>query len=785
MGRPEAPVDPRGGPVQEFAARLRSLRADSGGRSYRQLAKVANFAAPTLARAASGRSFPSWEVTQAYVTACGADLGQWRSLWTSTARRIDQEPHDGARPVPDAGFAVRQLPADVPDFTGRAAECADIRRLANNPARTGATGGAPTVIVVWGPGGIGKTTLAVHAAYQVADRYPDGQLFADLRGYDEQPPTAAQVAVRFLAALGIGVDRRADPVCAFRSAVSGRRLLILLDNAAAEEQVGPLLPGSAGSLVLVTSRQALGSLPSARAVRLDALDLRSAVRMLSRIAGADRAGQTTSIASLAELCGRFPIALRIAGSRLASEPAAAVGLLVDRLRHEDKRLRHLTAGDRDLSAIFAAAYRPLTNIQRHVFHMAGLFPGPDFPVVALVVLADRDAVDVECALRRLTDASLIQPAGPGRYRTHDLLRRYAMERGEADGDAAERAPAIRRLAAWYLGAVDAADRALMPTRGRPAPSPDLPAQSPTALFADTSPATWYDAEHASLVAVIREAARHGHHDIVWRLTVAMRGLLELRGHTEDWVSVHQMGLTSARAIGDRHAQGWILNGMGTGYWHSEAYAEAIDCYREALAIRTELADDRGVAVVLNNLGSVYGIVGRYDEALDCLRGALVIRERLGGALDKSFALNSLGHLQHERGMFADALPNLTAALRIRRDLGNRNGEAATLHCLGDTLAGLGRMTEALTCLRQALTIFRELGNRYGEAVAVHSLGSACLAMGRPEHAKRYLRSAISRYEELGQRGGMAAAREQLAAAADPEPHRGLTIPRQGRGTGRT
>jgi tetratricopeptide (TPR) repeat protein len=772
MGRPEAPLDPRGGPIQEFAARLRGLRADSGGRSYRQLAKLANFAAPTLARAASGRSFPSWEVTQAYVTACGADPADWRTLWTSTARRVGQDAADGGQPEPDAGYAVRQLPADVPDFTGRAAECASIRRLANNRPRTGATGGAPTVIVVWGPGGIGKTTLAVHAAYQVADRYPDGQLFADLRGHDEHPPTAAQVAVRFLAALAIGVDRRADPVCAFRSAVSGRRLLIVLDNAADEEQVGPLLPGSAGSLVLVTSRQPLGALPSARAVRLDVLDQRSAVRMLSRIAGTDRAGQTTAIASLAQLCGRFPIALRIAGSRLASEPAAAVGLLVDRLRHDDMRLCHLSADDRDLSSVFAASYRPLTNIQRRVFHLAGLFPGPDFPEAALVVMADRDAVEVECALRRLSDASLVQRAGtaPGRYRVHELLRRYALERGEACGDAAEREGAMRRLAEWYLGAVDAADRVLMPARGRPAPLPGLPAQSPTALFADTSPATWYDAEHANLVAIIREAARHGHHDIVWRLTVAMRGLLELRGHTEDWVTVHQMGLESARAIGDRHAQGWILNGMGTGYWHSEAYAEAIDCYRNALAIRTELADDRGVAVVLNNLGSVYGIVGRYDEALDCLRGALVIRDRLGGELDKSFALNSLGHLQHERGMFADALPNLTEALRIRRDLGNRNGEAATLHCLGDTLAGLGRRTEALACLRQALTIFRELGNRYGEAVAVHSLGSACLAMGRTEHAQRYLRSAIARYEELGQRGGMAAAREELADATDPEPH---------------
>lgn len=760
MGRPEAPLDARAGPLQEFAARLRRLRADSGGRSYRQLAKIANFAAPTLARAASGNSFPSWEVTRAYVAACGADPGQWRSAWEATARLVGRDGPEGVSPV--AGFPVRQLPADLRDFAGRAAECDSIRRIADGPPPAGVTAGAPAVLVVSGPGGIGKTTLAVHAAYQVADRYPDGQLFADLRGQDDEPLTPAQVAVRFLAELAVPVDRRADPVTAFRSAVAGRRLLIVLDNAADEEQVSSLLPGAAGSLVIVTSRHALGALPGARPLRLEVLELQAAVQLLSLIAGAELAGQTAETTVLARLCGCLPLALRIAASLLVCDPAGTVGLLVDRLRDSGNRLRHLTAGGRDLSAVFGSSYHPLPDLEQHVFRSAGLFPGADFTVTALIMLADRDPVDVECAVRRLVGASLIQPAGPGRYRMHDLLRIYAAERGEAAAGPAERAGAIRRLAQWYLGTIDAADREVMPARGRPAPLPGAPSQ-PAVVFTAASATAWYDAEHANLIAMIRAAARYGHHDIAWRLAVAARGLMELRGHVEDSIAVHQIGLVSAQAIADRHAEGWILNGMGTGHWHLEAHAEAIDCYQRALAIRTELGDDRGVAVVLNNLGSVYGSAGRYDEAIECLTTALAIHDKLGDQLDKSFALNSLGHLQHERGLFADALPHLLEALRIRRDLCNKNGEAATLHCLGDTFAGLGRMAEALASLRQALTIFRQLGNRYGEAVTLHSIGSACQALGRPAYAQRYLQCAISRYAELGQRTLEASARQELLA----------------------
>ena len=791
MGRPEAPLDAREEPLREFASGLRRLREQSGGRSYRQLARSANFAAPTLARAASGRSLPSWEVTRAYVAACGGDPDQWHAAWASTARLLGRD-HQPGFPVPPPalatsgrppppGFPVRQLPADLHDFVGRDAEYELLRRAAEAPV-AGAPG-APRVVVISGPGGVGKSTLAVHAAHRLAHRFPDGQLFASLHGHDDRPTAPAQVAVRFLAALGVPAGRSADPVGSFRSAAAGRRLLVLLDNAADEAQVVPLLPGSAGCLVIVTSRQALGALASVRALRLDVLGDREAVELLSRAAGRGQVRPAAAAAALAQLCGRLPLALRIAGARLASGPAGRLEWLVDRLRDEDHRLRRLMTGDLDLSAVFALSYRPLTGTQQRVFRYAGLFPGPDFAVAPLAVLAGMARDDVEAAAERLVDASLLLPARLGRYRMHDLLRLYALQCADMAGEEPAHAAAIHRLALWYLRAVDAADRLVLPARGRPAPLPGraeppgsaTPPRSatssgfaeppcPAAVTAGLESAfAWYDAELPGLVAVTRAVARHGHHDVAWRLPVAMRGLVELRGHTVDGIAAHQVGLESARALGDREAEGWILNGLGNGYWRREAYPQAIDCFRQALAIRAGLADDRGVAVVLNNLGCVYGAQRRYGEAIDSLRGALAIREKLGNELDKSFALNSLGHLQHELGHYAEALPLLTEALRIRRELGSRNGEAATLHCLGDTLTGLGRHLEALACLRTALGVFRQLGNTYGEAAAEHSIGLAWLACGRPRYAERYLRRALTLHQDLGQRAEEAAVLKDLAA----------------------
>jgi tetratricopeptide (TPR) repeat protein len=518
----------------------------------------------------------------------------------------------------------------------------------------------------------------------------------------------------------------------------------------------------------VTSRQALGALARVQALRLDVFGDRDAVELLARAAGPGQVRPAAATAALVELCGRLPLALRIAGSRLAGGPAGRTEWLVERLRDEDHRLRRLMAGDLDLSAVFALSYRPLTGSQQRVFRYAGLFPGPEFAVAPLAVLAGMAPDDVEAALDRLVDASLLQLGRPGHYRIHDLLRLYALRCAGLEADAAEHPAAIRRLAMWYLAAVDAADRLVMPARGRPAPLPGLtpPAggiPGPGAADGLAPAFDWYDAELPNLVAVTRAAARHGHHDIAWRLPVAMRGLVELRGNTVDGIAAHQVGLASAGALGDREAEGWILNGLGNGYWRGEDYAQAVACYRQALAIRTALADDRGVAVVLNNLGCVYGAQRRYGEAIDCLRQALAIREKLGNELDKSFALNSLGHLEHELGRYAEALPLLTEALRIRRELGSRNGVAATLHCLGDTLAGLGRHLEALARLHAALVIFRQLGNRYGEAAAEHSVGSVWRARGRPRYAERYLRRAISLYQDLGRRTEEAAVARDLAA----------------------
>src|SRR5260370_2419736 len=342
MGRSEAPLDPHNEALWEFAARLRSLRENAGGRSYRQMAKKANFAVPTLARAAAGRRLPSWEVTAAYVAGCVSDRGAWRAFWASTARRLAQS-------TPAVGMSgPRQIPAVLPDFVGRDAEY-ELVAAATGPA----TGAAPRIVVVSGPGGIGKTSLAVHAAHRLAHRFPDGLLFADLRAH-AQPLSADAVATRFLADLRGSLDSVADPVTAFRTLTAGRRLLVLLDNAVDETQVSPLLPGSAGCLVIVTSRRALGGLARARTVRLDTLPPAEAVELVCRAAGYE--GQPAKVRTLAELCGCFPLALRLASSRLADRPPDTVGWLVGRLGDERQRPRWLARGNPDTGTGFYPSY---------------------------------------------------------------------------------------------------------------------------------------------------------------------------------------------------------------------------------------------------------------------------------------------------------------------------------------------------------------------------------------------------------------------------------------------
>ena len=425
MGRSEAPLDPHNEALWEFAARLRSLRENAGGRSYRQMAKKANFAVPTLARAAAGRRLPSWEVTAAYVAACGSDPGPWRAFWESTARRLDQS-------TPAVGMSgPRQIPADLPDFVGRDAEY-ELVAAAPGPA----TGAAPTIVVVSGPGGIGKTSLAVHAAHRLAHRFPDGLLFADLRAHDAQLLSADAVAARFLADLRGSPDSVADPVTAFRTLTAGRRLLVLLDNAVDETQVSPLLPGSAGCLVIVTSRRALGGLARARTVRLDTLPPAEAVELVCRAAGYE--GQPAKVRTLAELCGCFPLALRLASSRLADRPPDTVGWLVGRLGDERQRLRWLASGNLDMGTVFTLSYRALSTDAQRVFRAVGGFPGPDFTTTAIAVMADMTRPEVESALEQLVDASLVQRSDVRQYQIHDLIRLYARSLPDTDNEPGSR-----------------------------------------------------------------------------------------------------------------------------------------------------------------------------------------------------------------------------------------------------------------------------------------------------------------------------------------------------------
>ncbi|MGE5829352.1 MAG: ATP-binding protein [Micromonosporaceae bacterium] len=736
--------------VGTFGRLLRSLRL-AAGHTQESLAAKAGVSPRAISYLETGRiSHPQLATVDALADALTLSSDMRERM------RADAGRSGELRPI----SVPHQLPAPTQWWVGRESE-------SHTALRWGRGGG---VLVVSGMPGVGKTAFALRIAELLASRFPDGQLFADLRGAGENRTIAPEVLAGFLRALsgaGAQVASGVDEASAhFRSAVAGRRVLVLLDDAATEGQVRPLLPGSPGCLTLVTSRRALTGLPNARLLVLDALPSLPATQLLHLIAGEhvlDRESPS-AIDALVEVCGGLPLAIRVVGGRLASRPRGGLARILVRLRGDQERFLNLSSGDLDLRRVFDESYLALPAPTQVVFRRLGLFPGPDFTVEAAAVLAGVPVDQAEDAVDRLVDDSLVQITATGRHRLHDLVRRYAMDRCRVDDDPTMCARAIQHLCRWYLVAADAADRVLVPVRVRPALDTDHSGLPPVTVATTAQALDWLEGERANAVAVAAAAARHGQHLTAWQIAAAVGGQLELCGYTDECVSIHEIGLASARANADASAEAGMLNGLGTAYWHQERFAEAIECYRRAGDIWHQLNDPRGVAAMLNNLGSAYGIVGRHEEAIECLRQALSMSTRVTDA-DPSYALHNLGHAYHESGRHREALAALGRALRIRRAKGNTKGAAITMHCLGDTLLGLGRPHDACRWLLQALGMFRHHGNRYGEAAALRSLASVHRVLHLDADAAELLQAAIPLYRALGRRTDLAAANYELDVAA--------------------
>ena len=665
---------------------------------------------------------------------------------TSATASAKERPH----PTP------AQLPLDVPGFTGRKRELAKLKCRASDGGK-----GPVVICAVDGVGGIGKTALAVRFAHEVVDSFPDGQLYVNLRGFDpDQPPLTPQdVLGQFLRALGVDPERIPDDplerAALYRSALAGRRVLIVLDNAIAPDQVRPLLPGSPTCLTLVTSRNSLAGLTAregARRMTLDILTGDEAVTLLARIAGRQRIHLESDAAkALAKLCGHLPLALRIAGERIAARTNLALAELAEELEGEHNRLDMLAADGDDTTAVravFSWSYRALEPTGAHAFRMLGLHPGPEFGAPAAAALIGTAPATTRRLLQTLTSCHLLQESSRDRYRLHDLVRLYAAERAAAEDSLQDRDSARRRVLNWYLNTADAAGKALMPSRHRPAPEPTESGTEPLTFAKRDKALTWCEAERVNLVAAARQAADTGLSTIAWKLTMALWDFFYLRKHWSDWVSTHHLALQAAHQVNDPYGLAWIQTSIANAYWEIRRYPEALDAAQHALQIWRGIGDSWCEGIALHLLACAYQGLQRFPEGVDHYRQALILHKKSRNLWGAGWTLTSLAAAYRELGRFSEALHTAQEAKDVWQELGDRHGKGIALNNLGDICRKLGQHDDAILYFQQALDVNRDIGNRWGEAWSLNSIGKTMHNIGRHADARTYWRQSLAIFDDL-------------------------------------
>jgi len=663
----------------------------------------------------------------------------------------------GARP---AGPSPAQLPADVADFTGRDEQ---VKRLCDLLSGAGASSdpGAVRIAVVAGAGGLGKTSLAVHAAHRVRRRFPDGQLYVDLLGATPVPLPPGDVLARFLRDLG--VDGRDIPVdederaARYRTTLARRRMLVVLDNARDAAQVRPLLPGTASSAVLVTTRSRMPDLASTKLVDLHVLDDDEALTLFTRVVGEERAAaEPEATAELLDACAGLPLAIRICAARLATRSGWTIQAMAGRLKDEHRRLDEMRAGDLAVRASFQVSFAslPASTDKRGIdparaFCLLGLWQGSSISSAAAAALFGVPEYSAEDALEVLVDTHLLESVAPDRYRFHDLLRVYAYERAMADLAADERDAAVGGLLGWYMRTVDAAATAVAPHRYNiPLDAPTDDDVPPPSFATSEEALAWYDDERANLVAATRQAAGSRLHEIAWRLPAPLFQLFSSRGNWADGIATNRVALESARQAGSRQGEAWILNNLGDALGFTR-HSEGIDCLERSLAIRREIGDRMGEAQAANNLADAYHWLGRTDEALELYRRALELNRTVGYRLGEGIALVNLGWMLVDLGRAEEAIDYLPQARRAFAEIDYVDGAGYALHILGRCYLSLRRDAEALSCLQEALTSHRASGNRRRQAATLTSLGTAQSRVGLAAAARESWAQAVAIFTELG------------------------------------
>ncbi|MGI8448801.1 MAG: BTAD domain-containing putative transcriptional regulator [Streptosporangiaceae bacterium] len=671
----------------------------------------------------------------------------------------DMEPPAGSPPTAGPLPLVAQLPADIPDFTGRAGQLQNLRDLLSGPGRLDSPG-AVVVAAVIGAGGLGKTTLAVHAAHLLRAHYTDGQLYANLLGASQHPAAPSDVLARFLRDLGMDPGRipadEEERAAHYRSRLAGRKVLIVLDDARDAAHVRALLPGSATCGVLVTTRNRMPDLAGSRFVDLDVLEPAEARDMFAGIIGPSRAhAEPQATDEVLAACAGLPLAIRIAGARLAARGNWTVRNLARRLSNARRRLDELKTGDLAVRACFEVSFTSLPGRAdadgvdpARAFQLLGLWSGSSIGLPAASALIGQPESAVADALEILVDTQLLQAPAPDRYRFHDLLKDYAVDRALAEEPRAAREAAIRRIVSWYLETAIAMARIVSPHREQVSPGEPEPDCHPLAFSSVDEALDWCETERTNLVAATRQASTSGLHEVAWKLPVAALSFFHRRTYWEEWLVSHQLALESARQAGDQRGEAWVLNNIGMAYarQHRE---QGVSYFQHALDIRRKICDRQGEAQAANNVAYASLLLGRFDEALDWLRLALDVQREVGNRYGEGVALNNLGEAYIELGRPEEAVDWLSQALAVYRGIKARHPEADTLGNLGKANLQLGHMEEALSYLRQAEDTHHAVGDRYGEAMDLTLLGDTYGQIGRPVQAGQVLARALAIFEDLG------------------------------------
>jgi DNA-binding SARP family transcriptional activator/tetratricopeptide (TPR) repeat protein len=650
------------------------------------------------------------------------------------------------------------LPAGIADFTGRAGQ---VEQIGRHLTDWGKGRFAAPVVVITGQGGVGKTSLAVHAARGVAGHFPDGQLFADLHAGAGHPVDPMRVLERFLRALGVpgpqvpeGLDERAE---VYRDLLADRKVLVVLDDAAGESQISPLLPGGEAAAVLITSRHRLGGLAGAAHLEVGVLDAETSLELLGRIAGTARVrAEAGAAAAVAGQCGHLPLALRVAGARLAERPHWAIHQLADRLADETRRLDELRHGDLALRPSISLSYHSASEPARRLLRRLALVEAPVFSGWVAAALLDQPPAGAEDALDELVSARLAEIAGTGsgvhsRYRLHDLIRLYARERLAADEPAAEQAAALERALGALLYVAREADH-------RHAEFPETRMRSDATLWTlpgplveqlVSDPMAWFERERAALVSGIRQAAGAGLTDLCWGLAFTAATLFESRAYFDDWRETHQIALDAARRAGDVRGQATMLYTLGSLHMQQGHHAPAREELTAAEGLFQDTGDDQGIASVTAQLANLDRMSGRLDDAERRSQQALSIVRRTGDQAREASLLKNLARTKLELGQLDDALELLAEALRVAQATRNTQTESKVLAWFGEAYLLAAEPGRALGTFELALAKARDIGDPVCESDALRGVGVAKTRLGEFGPA----RSALQRALELAGTAG--------------------------------